>query len=198
MMNYIIRSMRRSDINPVTAIDREAFSTMWPPMNYHREMENQLACYLVLSQVSGISQGGIETEKNPGLVEKVKTWITPNGGKPKEKIIGFAGFWMMADEAHIISLAVRKEYRRRGFGEFLLLELMEESFKRHAVTLTLEVRVSNYEAQRLYIKNGFSEKGIRKAYYTDNREDALIMTIENIESVAWRDKLNKARAKVNP
>lgn len=195
-MPYFVRPMNPDDIPQVTAIDREAFPTMWPPMNYHRELENHLAHYIVIAEVPNQPEETPATnEGNGGITHKVKEWLTPRqpGKEQPQKIVGFAGFWMMAGEAHIISLAVKKELRRRGFGKLLLVELVREAVKREAEIVTLEVRVSNYEAQRLYLQYGFIGKGVRRAYYTDNREDALIMTLDDANSKESISKFEIAR-----
>ena len=92
----------------------------------------------------------------------------------------------MADEAHIVSVGVRSEYRNKGIGELLLIAAIEHAIERDASVATLEVRVSNDAAKSLYKKYGFSARGIREGYYTDNREDALIMTTEPIQVAAFR------------
>lgn len=91
------------------------------------------------------------------------------------KIIGYAGMWLILDEAHVTNIAVLAAYRRRGLGEKLVRALIEQAKQRGAVSMTLEVRVSNMAAQTLYRKLGFEKKGIRRQYYSDTREDALIM-----------------------
>lgn len=93
----------------------------------------------------------------------------------EERIVGYAGMWIILDEGHITNIAVDPSYRRRGIGQGLLGELTRLALQRGAVAMTLEVRVSNAEAQRLYTKLGFEPRGIRKEYYQDNKEDALIM-----------------------
>ncbi len=193
-MQYIMRPMTRDDIAQVTAIDREAFPTMWPPMNYHRELENHLAHYFVAVEADE-SVTTTDTSAPPeGLAQRVKEWFSPHHteGRP-DKVVGFAGFWMMAGEAHIISLAVKREFRRRGLGKLLLIDLVLEAAKREAEIVTLEVRVSNYEAQRLYLKYGFISKGVRRAYYTDNREDALIMTLDDANTKDCIAKFDTAK-----
>lgn len=187
--------MSRDDIAQVTAIDREAFPTMWPPMNYTRELENQLAHYMVVVQTIPASVDPATAAETGGLAHRVKEWLTPHHGDGvrHEKVIGFTGFWMMAGEAHIISLAVKRESRRRGLGKLLLIELVREAVKRQAEIVTLEVRVSNYEAQRLYLQYGFISKGVRRAYYTDNREDALIMTLDDADSAECCANFEAAR-----
>lgn len=94
------------------------------------------------------------------------------------EIIGYGGMWLITDEAHITNIAVRADYRGRKLGEKLLRELQETARVMGANRMTLEVRVSNYVAQRLYEKMGFVSTGVRKGYYSDNMEDALIMWAE--------------------
>ena len=89
---------------------------------------------------------------------------------------GFVGLWYVADEVHIVSIGVRSEYRGLGLGEMLLISAIEQARQMKTRVMTLEVRMSNYVAQNLYKKYGFTRRGVRKGYYTDNREDALIMT----------------------
>ena len=91
------------------------------------------------------------------------------------RIVGYAGMWKVCDEGHITNIAVHPDYRGRGIGEKLLAALIEQAGNGGIRSLTLEVRKNNLVAQRLYIKFGFSVQGIRKAYYSDNNEDALIM-----------------------
>ncbi|WP_096186823.1 ribosomal protein S18-alanine N-acetyltransferase [Evansella halocellulosilytica] len=95
----------------------------------------------------------------------------------KERVIGYCGVWVIVDEAHITNVAVHTSWRRKGIGKQLLLGSMHMAKTLGAAKLTLEVRVSNDTAQRLYKKLGFVEGGIRKNYYTDNQEDAQIMWV---------------------
>ncbi|WP_274361862.1 ribosomal protein S18-alanine N-acetyltransferase [Paenibacillus thermotolerans] len=91
------------------------------------------------------------------------------------RIIGYGGMWIIIDEAHITNIAVRTAYRGKKLGERLLAELAVKAYRLGAARMTLEVRVSNIVAQRLYAKFGFRGVGVRKGYYSDNGEDALIM-----------------------
>lgn len=93
-------------------------------------------------------------------------------------IAGYAGMWLIIDEAHVTNIALAAAYRGAGLGEQLVRALMELAQERGAVSMTLEVRVSNVKAQALYTKLGFVSRGKRRNYYTDNREDALIMWCE--------------------
>jgi ribosomal-protein-alanine N-acetyltransferase len=111
-----------------------------------------------------------------------------------DTIVGFAGLWVMVDEAHVTSFAVHPRWRRRGVGERLLLALVDIAVTRRAREATLEVRLSNVPARRLYEKYGFRPVGIRPRYYSDNGEDALIMTTEPLDSASLRDRLASLRA----
>lgn len=91
--------------------------------------------------------------------------------------IGYGGVWIVIDEAHITNIAVLTEYRGQKIGETLLTQLQNLARQQGAKTMTLEVRVSNIVAQNLYRKLGFQNGGIRKGYYTDNNEDALVMWV---------------------
>jgi [ribosomal protein S18]-alanine N-acetyltransferase len=93
------------------------------------------------------------------------------------QVIGYCGMWLIVDEAHITNIAVLPEFRGQKLGEGILRMIMEVAKKRGAKTMTLEVRVSNTVAQSLYRKLGFMNGGIRKNYYTDNYEDALVMWV---------------------
>lgn len=101
-----------------------------------------------------------------------------------------AGFWLLAGEAHIVNIVVRKAYRRRGIGELLLINLINLASKKSADIITMEVRISNKTAQKLYEKYGFDIKGIRRGYYMDDREDAVIMTVEDASSDAFKAKMS--------
>lgn len=94
------------------------------------------------------------------------------------EIVGYCGVWIIADEASITNIAVHSEYRGKHIGEALLRSALEMALFAKAKTLSLEVRVSNVVAQSLYKKLGFQEGGIRKKYYTDNLEDALVMWVK--------------------
>jgi ribosomal-protein-alanine N-acetyltransferase len=90
-------------------------------------------------------------------------------------IIGYAGMWIIVDEAHVTNVAILPEYRGRKYGEKLMSGLIERAKDRGALSMTLEVRTSNVVAQGLYAKFGFVSRGIRRNYYSETQEDALIM-----------------------
>ncbi|WP_234122291.1 ribosomal protein S18-alanine N-acetyltransferase [Clostridium hydrogenum] len=95
-------------------------------------------------------------------------------------VIGYGGMWLILDEGHITNIAVHPEFRGIGAGKKIIEALIDVCKKNDISSLTLEVRVSNYVAKNLYTKFGFIEEGIRKNYYNDNNEDAIIMWKRNI------------------
>ncbi|KAB7665566.1 ribosomal protein S18-alanine N-acetyltransferase [Bacillus sp. B1-b2] len=95
-----------------------------------------------------------------------------------EELVGYCGVWIVVDEAHITNIAILPEYRGLKLGETLLRKIMEEAKTLGAKSMTLEVRMSNIVAQNLYRKLGFQNGAIRKKYYTDNQEDALVMWVK--------------------
>ncbi|MFI5259361.1 MAG: ribosomal protein S18-alanine N-acetyltransferase [Candidatus Limnocylindrales bacterium] len=113
-----------------------------------------------------------------------------------DEIVGFAGMWMLVDEAHITTFATRRAWRRQGIGERLLLAVLDLARTRGAAEATLEVRPSNTPARRLYEKYGFKVVGVRPRYYSDNNEDALIMTTEALDGRGMRDRIAALRAAV--
>lgn len=96
------------------------------------------------------------------------------------KLLAYAGLWQILEEAHITNIAVSSVYKRKHIGELLLKTLIDECYKNMVKFITLEVRVGNKPAISLYEKYGFKSLGVRKGYYQDNNEDALIMWTENI------------------
>lgn len=100
--------------------------------------------------------------------------------KKDDVIIGYAGMWIILDEGHITNIAVHPEYRGIGAGNALLESLIELCKIESVNSMTLEVRKSNLIAQNLYHKYDFIEEGLRKGYYRDNKEDAIIMWKHNI------------------
>jgi ribosomal-protein-alanine N-acetyltransferase len=199
-----MRLMHTEDINQVTEIDHEAFPTMWPPVNYRHELQNPLAHYIVAcDEEKTVEEPEVEVALQKGfsrLKSRVRQWFSYDRFSGKEMpssvrqyISGFAGFWVMADEAHIISLAVRETYRHRGIGELLLIATIDLAAQLKARIITLEVRASNTAALSLYDKYGFTQVGLRRAYYIDNKEDAILMSTENITSALFQARLQQLK-----
>jgi len=196
--------MRLEDVAQVTAIDREAFPTLWPPANYRKELNNRLAHYIVVCdserQVELVSEK--ELSDNRFLRVLFRIWRLFNRdrffGEPlppsgTEYVVGFCGIWMMVDEAHITSIAVRNEYLGRGIGELLLLSLIGMVVELKAHLITLEVRRSNTVAQKLYQKYGFDQVGVRRGYYSDNHEDGLLLSTEEITSDGFLARVERLK-----
>jgi len=201
---YYVRLMRKEDVTQVTEIDREAFPNQWSPPNYQHELKNYLAHYIVACdeagkdgepEVKAIPQRGF-----PRLVSSVKQLFSRNRFSSNELsllsrqyIIGFAGFWIMADEAHITSIAVWEPHRLQGVGELLLISLIDLATELNARAITLEVRTSNTIAQSLYYKYDFTRAGLRRGYYTNDKEDAILMSAENISSASFQAHLQRLK-----
>lgn len=200
-MDFRIRPMTLEDIPQVADIEREAFPTTWPPTPLKKELNNKLARYLVASSPITGTDGGSGTEQPAASLEAPKAFLqrllsgmkslvaSPEQiatGDWDEFVVGYVGVWFMSDEAHITSIAVKEEFRGRGLGELLMLGTMEMAMARRAQRVTLEARVSNFPAHALYEKYGFIKDGIRRRYYADNREDAVIMTVDRIRSPEYQ------------
>ena len=97
-------------------------------------------------------------------------------------VVGYAGMWKVCDEGHITNVAVHPEFRKSGIGSKLIEGLIEAAIEEGVKSLTLEVRKGNLPAQALYKKYGFESAGIRKGYYADNGEDAIIMWKHNVST----------------
>ena len=197
-MPFALRPMLPEDSHAVAEIEREAFPTTWPPTPFRKELHNRLARYLVsyLPADDGVANDDAPPQAAPpssSLLARLLQGLWPRAGGQTavgdgvgQLIPGYVGMWFMADEAHITAIAVREPYRSRGIGELLLIGCVELSILRRAREVTLEVRVTNDLAQTLYKKYGFEVKGVRKRYYTDNNEDAYIMTTGAIQSSEYQ------------
>ena len=113
------------------------------------------------------------------------------------QIVAYGGMWLMVDEAHITTFAVHPAWRRQRIGERLLVAFMDLAIGRHAREATLEVRLSNIAARRLYEKYGFRPVGLRPRYYSDDGEDALIMTTQPLAEPRFRERLGRLRAELD-
>jgi [ribosomal protein S18]-alanine N-acetyltransferase len=150
--------MTPDDVPEVLAVEKDAFTSAWPPTAFEREItQNQMARYVVLREDG--------------------------------RLVGFAGLWLMVDQAHVVTVAVTPDAQRRGYGRLLVYGLLQLAQREGMASATLEVRESNQAARGLYRGYGFHEVGVRKRYYTDNHEDAVIMTTEEFESEAFQRRL---------
>ena len=119
-----------------------------------------------------------------------------NGSYRRFPVVGYAGLWLMVDEAHVTTIGVHPDHRGQGAGDLLFLGLADLAAELNALRITLEVRVSNQGAQALYRKFGLDIAGLRRRYYSDNGEDAYIMWSEPIASPQFQHRLARVRAQL--
>ena len=199
-MDVSLRRLRAEDISQVIEIEKEAFSPLWISTPFKRELNNRYACYLVacpaavwVEPVQFLNQGNSKQD-NSGLPlwERVSKGVqglmrrSSTASAPAEPIAGYVSVWFQGEEAHITEIAVREKLRGRGIGELLLVGSVKAAQEYGSKVMTLEVRVSNFVAQRLYEKYDFKQVSIRKGYYSDNREDAVIMTTSPIDTQEYQ------------
>jgi ribosomal-protein-alanine N-acetyltransferase len=174
--------MTVADIDSIMPIEQASFVTPWPANAYFCELtRNHFSRYYVIR----VSRPGSPFHRR-------KWWNRALGFFSRSDspvLVGYGGFWMLGDEAHISTIAIHPDYRRHGLGGLLMVHLLEEAILLGAEEATLEVRVSNVAAQRLYEKLGFVKVGLRKKYYSDNQEDALIMTVEGVQVEQYRRRM---------
>ncbi len=184
-MDVFLRRLKAEDITQVVEIEREAFSPLWVSTAFKRELNNRYACYLVACPDGETAEAvRAETQASPRhpLWKRLARGVNGAIGRSakssaaEEFVAGYVSVWYQGEEAHITEIAVREKLRGRGIGELLLIGSMREAVKYGSKVMTLEVRVSNFIAQRLYEKYEFKSVGTRKGYYSDNREDAALMT----------------------
>jgi [ribosomal protein S18]-alanine N-acetyltransferase len=146
------RKLKLRDLNAIEEIERTSYPTPWSRSMFASE----------LAKPSSICLGAIESES--------------------DELVGYLIISRYVDAWHVMNIAVAPEYRRRGIARNLMERLFEVTARDGRRGYTLEVRVSNEAAIRLYEELGFKTRGIRRGYYTDNREDALIM---------WKDPVRE-------
>lgn len=157
--------MNAKDVNDIMSIESVSFGTHhWTPDAFKSEIKSNGSNYVVI----------IDDENS--------------------KVIGYYGFWLILEEAHVTTIAVHPEYRGKNLGELLLQHLIEKAFAKTAKWITLEVRISNIPAQNLYYKYGFQSLGLRRKYYQDNDEDALIMWTEDINNSKYQELLKTLKS----
>ena len=200
-MEVAIRRMRSEDIPQVIEIEQEAFSPGWIGTPFRRELNSRYCRFLVaylLNQPEEIPPDDhTPADGQPAdaslwarMAQGVKAVFGAHNELPVDTLAGYVGVWLQGDQAHITEVAVRESLRGQGIGELLIIGTVRVAFEQGMDEVTLEARVSNFVAQRLYDKYGFNEAGIRKNYYADNREDAVIMTTDHIHTRSYRDKFD--------
>jgi ribosomal-protein-alanine N-acetyltransferase len=179
--------MIEADVEEASEIDKEAFPTTRPPIPFRYEIgNNRLARYFV-----AVDRKPQEPAENASrlhrIIQDVRQLVTTPPEESGEMVCGYVAIWLMVDQAHISSIAVRASHRRRGVGELLMIATIELAQSLNHNTVTLECRVSNNGAITLYEKYGFKRMGVRPRYYSDNQEDAYIMSTESILTPEYRE-----------
>ena len=202
-MRFAIEEMRSEHIPAISAIDRAVYPIPWPIHSYRSELHNRSAYYVVACRVDADAHvdhpaevgAGASGGQNTGLLSRLTrllrpgTTLTVAEEVELRRVVGYSGLWLMVNEAHVTTIAVAPEYQGRGLGELLLISLIDKAIELNALCLTLEVRVSNHVAQSLYRKYTFRETGLRRRYYSDNGEDAHIMTTEDLDTPHFQEVL---------
>lgn len=196
-MAFGLRPLGSADISQSADVERDAFPTQFPPTSFRRELSNRRARYLVACKRYDPATKNDRIEKSRGKVAsrlqlgKFFRNTISLLGKRQADIVGLLGIWYMADEAHIVSIGVRREYRGRGIGELLLIGAIEQATSLKATKMVLEVRASNSVARNLYHKYGFTDVNVRKAYYHDNKENAIVMVSDEIRSQRFLERFQR-------
>ncbi len=161
-MNMNVSTMCLADLDDVVELERLSFPTPWSRDAFRDELTNNSRATYLVVRDS------------------------------HGTAVAYGGFWLIFDEAHVTNVAVHPAHRRRGIGCMLMLALMYSALAKGALRMTLEVRVSNHGAQQLYKKLGFVSEGIRRGYYLDTREDALVMWLSDLRAAVGRVRLEQA------
>ena len=203
LASVALRPLEAHDAAEAAEIERDAFPTLFPPTSFRRALRNRNASYLGAGLDDDGSEawpqastGGVGDEGLPLLSKLVggarSVWPGPRDRSPGQPfLIGFVGTLYVVDEAHIVSVGVRTESRGRGIGELLLIGAIARAIDMGMSSTTLEVRVSNQAAKGLYRKYGLTQRGLRKGYYSDDREDAAIMTADAIGLPPYRERFRR-------
>jgi ribosomal-protein-alanine N-acetyltransferase len=176
--------MRLADISQVMGIEQVSFSAPWSARAYRFEVDKNEHSTMLVVRPAPQTHGWLATLCQ-GFLRK----------KPRA-LLGYAGFWLLGDDAHICTIAVHPRWQRRGLGELLLISLLDRAARQGADRATLEVRVSNHAAQQLYRKYGFDIASRRKHYYADNNEDAYIMVTPPFHTPRFQVNLRRHRAQL--
>ncbi len=165
---YIIRKATVEDLYKMLEIEKEAFGKHhWSYQAFESELNNQYSTYFICLDV---------------LDEK--------------GVVGYIVYWKVLDEGHITTIAVSSNYRRKHLADILLYKIIQDAIKKNIKWLTLEVRNSNQSAINLYKKFQFLQLGIRKGYYQDNNEDALILWTNKISSDEYNNHIHGILEKI--
>jgi len=171
---FVLRPMTLDDLPQVYRIELDSFALPWPFNSYVFEVTKSRVsrCFVA----------------------------TTNDDKDRKKILGMIVIYLIEDEAHVATFAVHPEHRRNGVGWRLLLHALKDTCQEGATHAFLEVRAGNESAVKLYEKFGFVRVGVRKNYYSDNHEDAILMNLDNMTKshLAFVESLFKTQKTDSP
>jgi ribosomal-protein-alanine N-acetyltransferase len=206
---FVVEPMRLEHIQAVSGIEKLSFPQPWPQNAYRREItENRMAHYVVVRRLgeSAVAEQTPPASSQPAssdlfgrLSRLLRSPEPPRSAQLEEElrsIVGYAGIWIMTDESHITTIASHPDVRGMGVGEFLLVALIHRSIEIGARWMTLEVRATNAVAQNLYRKYTFKEMGVRRRYYSDNGEDALVMWTDALDSQSFQATFDQNERKL--
>ena len=149
MVEVDIVPMQTADLEEVLEIERQAYSTPWPAQLFLEDLAKDWAHIDLARMRDGTGEA-----------------------------VAYCNYWVVHDEVHLLNVATHPDYRRRGIGNRLMRHLLAVARAKGCRFITLEVRRSNTPAQMLYRAHGFEAMGVRRRYYADNGEDAVVMTLE--------------------
>lgn len=153
-MDIKYERLKEEDLDAVLKIEQESFPLPWTRGMFEQELHIPTSHFFVARSM------------------------------PAKEIVGYAGYWQVVDELHLINIAIRPDCRKQGLGRHLLFYILCDGKRLGLKKATLEVRASNLIAQRLYEEAGFKNIAIRKNYYADNLEDAVIMWLYNLAQIS--------------
>lgn len=184
-LTYVVEPMTLDDLDQVMEIEQLAFSSPWSARAYRFEINENAQSTMLVVRPAITGLGPLVR-----LARRFKLATLP-------RVLGYGGFWLLVDEAHVCTLAVHPERRGQGLGQLLLLSLLERAARSGAHQATLEVRVSNLAALALYGKFGFRVASRQRRYYVDNQEDAFIMATPSLQTPTYQAALRQHRARLN-
>ena len=202
---FSVRSALLDDAVIMESIEREAFPGVTPLSRISRDITRNNGLYLnavrrwrsnekkfksrlMIATKAEKEDGRFSARVKRSVNRYFLDYINPPR-LPPDYIAGFVGLWFVVNEAHVIVIGLREVDRRKGVGELLFISALEQALANNSKVVTLEVRRSNDVAIELYRKYGFQKVGLRIRYYSDNGEDAVIMTTPPIQSDDFKDHL---------
>ena len=157
--SIVFREMTDDDLDAVVRLERECFTEPWSLRMFREELDHRPQTYFFVARGAD------------------------------DDLLGYGGAWFLVDECHVVNIAVRTDQRRRKLGALCLLHLIDQSLARGMKRFTLEVRANNEAALRLYEKFGFIAVALRKQYYREEKQDAVVMWIHDITTADNQERL---------